>query len=65
VLSRHAGQFAEEGTQKKLTYRRVSSLSFGLPLLTVESARRQSLSRVFGPRGLTKAAWCRNPAFGP
>jgi hypothetical protein len=38
VLSGHAGQLAEEGTQKKLTYRRVSSssLSFSLPLLTVE-----------------------------
>jgi len=51
VLSRHAGQFAEEGTYEKWICRRVSSLSFLLPLLTVESARWQSLGWVFRPRG--------------
>lgn len=51
MLSRHAGQFAEEGTHEKWICRRVSSLSFLLPLLTVESARRQSLSWVFRARG--------------
>lgn len=36
MLSGHAGQLAEEGTQEKLTYRRMSSSSFSLPLLSVE-----------------------------
>jgi hypothetical protein len=32
VLSRHAGRFAEEGTQKKLTYRRECPRSHSLCL---------------------------------
>ena len=51
MLSRHAGQFAEEGTYEKWICRRVSSLSFPLPLLTVESTRWQSLGWAFVPRG--------------
>ena len=51
MVSGHAGQFEEEKTQKKWTCRRVSSLSFLLPLLIVESARRQSLGWAFVPRG--------------
>jgi hypothetical protein len=51
MVSGHAGQFEEEGTQKKWTCRRVPSLSFPPPLLTVKSARRQSLGWAFVPRG--------------
>ncbi len=51
MVSGHAGQFEEEGTQKKWTCKRVSFLSFPLSLLTVESARRQSPGWAFVPRG--------------
>ncbi len=64
MLSKHVSQFAEEGTHEKWICRRVSSLSFPLPLLTVESARWQPLGWVFGPGGLARAARP-DPIFGP
>jgi len=65
MVSGHAGQFEEEGTQKKWTYMRVSSLSY--PLFFANRRIGTSAIPWLGvcATWLDKRCAVLNPAFGP
>jgi len=64
VLSGHAGQVAEEGTQEKLTYRRVSSSPFSPPFASCRIGTSAIPRLDVWATRLDKRCAVLNPAFG-